>query len=108
MVPVAGQDLQWSRVKAQICRFVIWLHSISTSTLSAQQPFTCHRAIILFRLQVSTNHMVDAMASSLVENKLDSVKHLLVLINHMTCAALGGFVCTFCRFRASQLFTQRF
>jgi len=56
------------------CRFAIWLHSICR----LRRPPNSHSLVIVlssyFRFQVSTNHMVDEMASSLVENKLDSVK----------------------------------
>ena len=57
-----------------------------TASVGLRCPPNSHSHVIVlpscFRFQVSTNHVVDAMASQLVANKPDSVKHLLVLINH--------------------------
>jgi hypothetical protein len=57
-----------------------------TASVGPRCPPNSHSLVIVlsshFRFQVSINHVVDAMASSLVEDKSDSVKHLLVLINH--------------------------
>lgn len=71
---------QGSKPKSAVCHLVAQHLQVYVI-----RPTAIHFVIVLssyFRFQVSTNHMVDAMASSLVENKPDCVKHLLVLTNH--------------------------
>jgi len=66
-----------------------------TASVGLRCPPNSHSHVIVlpscFRFQVSTNHVVDAMASELVANKPDSVKHLLVLINHSDQRCTWGF-----------------